>query len=119
VTAQVAAIEQAMKAFAPGEATTAGDTGATVPVDAPDQAMKTFKHHNAVALSDLHDVDVGSTPVKQKRSRSKKGAETNVPVETKQVEPVQPKSRLSDEGRKRIVEATKRSKGEQKANIVF
>ena len=108
ITRQLAALTQARAAFAPGEATTSSDTGGTVPVDAPDEAMKTFEHHNAVALSDLHNVDVVSKPVKQRRSRPKKGAETNVPVETKQVEPVPSKSRLSDEGRKRIVEATKR-----------
>ena len=95
VTAQVAAIELAMKAFAPSEATPSSDTGAPVPVDAPDQALKTFQHHDAVALPNLHD-------------GPNQGAETNVPVETKQVKPVPPKSRLSDEGRKRIVEATKK-----------
>jgi seryl-tRNA synthetase len=80
----------------------------TAQVAAIEQAMKTFQQHDAVALSDLHDVDVASTPVKQRRSRPKKGAEVNVPVETKQAEPVSPKSRLSAEGRKRIVEATKK-----------
>ena len=108
ITRQLEALTQARAAFAPGQATTAGDTGATVQVDAPDQATKTFQHQNAIASSDLHDVDVASMPVKQRRGPSKKGAAANAPVETTQVEPVPPRSRLSDEGRKRIVEATKK-----------
>jgi len=108
ITRQLEALTQARAAFAPGEATTSGDTGATVQVDAPDQATQTFRHQNAIALSYMHDVDVPSLPVKQRRGQSKKGAAANAPVETSQVEPVPRRSRLSDEGRKHIVEATKK-----------
>ena len=109
ITRQLEALIQARAAFAPDEATTtSSDTGATAQVDAPDQAIKTFQHHNATPLSDLHDVDVASLPVKQKTHRLKKRAEANGQVETTRAEALPPRSRLSDEGRKRIVEATKK-----------
>src|SRR5579862_2950918 len=108
MTRQPEALTQARAAFVPGEATTSSDTGATVQTDAPDQAMKTFRHHNATTLSDLHDVDVASMPVKHRRGRTKNGAEASAPLETTQAEAVPSRSRLSDEGRKRIVEATRK-----------
>ena len=45
ITRQFEALTQARAAFTSGEATTSSDTGATVPIEAPDQAMKTFQHH--------------------------------------------------------------------------
>ena len=69
--------------------------------------MKTSQHHDATAWSDVHDVDVASMTVKQLR-RLKEGAAANAPVKTTDLKPVPPRSRLSDEGRKRIVEATKK-----------
>jgi hypothetical protein len=107
IARQLEALTQARAAFGPGEATTSSETVATVQVDAPDQAMKTSQHHDATAWSDVHDVDVASMTVKQLR-RLKEGAAANAPVKTTDLKPVPPRSRLSDEGRKRIVEATKK-----------